>query len=74
MSFFAPKIDLRVERSVPAQKPYFTADFLSFRLQCSRLLHNCGKFLLLNGWAWGLELLEKRTHDIQFHLNWWNII
>ncbi len=68
-SIFAPKIALRVEGSDPAQNPYFPADFLSARLQCSRLLHNCGQFLQLNGGALGLELLEKRTHDIQFHLN-----
>jgi hypothetical protein len=65
---FAPA--LRVERSDPARNPYFPADFLSAPLQCSQLLHNCGKFLQLNGRAWGLELLEKLTHDIQFHLNW----
>jgi hypothetical protein len=69
-SIFAPKIALRVERSDPARNPYFPADFLSARLQCSRLLHNCGKFLQLNGRALGLDLLEKQTHDIQFHLNW----
>ncbi len=51
-SIFAPKIALRVERSDPALNPYFPADFLSARLQCSRLLHNCGKFLQLNGRHW----------------------
>jgi len=25
-------------------------------------------------WAVRLELLKKRTHARQFHLNWWNII
>jgi hypothetical protein len=69
-SIFAPKIALRVERSDPARNHYFPTDFLSAGLQCSQLLHNCGKFLQLNGRALGLELLEKRTHDIQFHLNW----
>ncbi len=48
-SIFAPKIALRVEHSDPARKPYFPANFLSARLQCSRLLHNCGKFLHLKG-------------------------
>jgi hypothetical protein len=37
---FAPEIALRVERSDPAQNPYFAADFLNARFQCSRLLHN----------------------------------
>jgi hypothetical protein len=37
-SIFAPKIALRVERSDPARNSYFTADFLSARLQCSQLL------------------------------------
>jgi hypothetical protein len=69
-SIFDPKIALRVDRSDPSRNPYFPVDFLSARLQCSRLLHNCGKFLQLNGRALGLEMLEKRTHDIQFHLNW----
>jgi hypothetical protein len=50
---FAPEIALRVERSDPARNPYFAADFLNGRFQCSRLLHNCGKFLQLNGRAWG---------------------
>ena len=67
---FASEIALRELRSDPAQNPYVSADFLSARLQCSRLLHNCGKFLQLTGRPLGLELLEKRTHDIQFHLNW----
>ena len=69
-SIFAPKIAPRVERSDPARNSYFPADFLSARLQCSRLLHKCGKFLQLTGRPLGLELLEKWTHDIQFHLNW----
>ncbi len=73
-SIFVPKIALRVERSDPARNPYFPANFLSARLKCSRLLHNCGKFLLLNWRALGLELLDKPMHNIQFHLNWWNII
>jgi hypothetical protein len=54
----------RVKSSDPARNPYFPADFLSASLQCSRLFHNCGKFLQLNGRAVGLELLEKRTQDI----------
>jgi hypothetical protein len=48
---FASEIDLRVERSDPAQNIYVPADFLSARLRCSRLLHNCGKVLQLNGRA-----------------------
>jgi hypothetical protein len=68
-SIFAPKIARRIERSDPVRNPYFPADFFSARLQCSRLLHNWGKFLQLNGRALGLELLEKRMHDIQLHLN-----
>jgi hypothetical protein len=39
-SFFAPKIAPRVERSDPAQNSYFSANFLSARLQCSQFLHN----------------------------------
>ena len=46
---FDPKIALRTERSDPALNSYFSADFLSARFQCSRLLHHCGKFLQLNG-------------------------
>ena len=71
---FASEIALRVKRSDPAQNPYVPADFLSARLQCSRLLQQLWKVLQLNGRALGLELLEKRTHDIQFHLSWCNII
>ncbi len=40
---FAPKITLRVEHSDPAQNSFFPADFLSARLQCSKLLWNCAK-------------------------------
>jgi hypothetical protein len=40
---FCTKIALRVERSGPALNPYFPADFLSARLQCSKLLWNCAK-------------------------------
>jgi hypothetical protein len=50
---FAPEIALRVERSDLARNPYFPADFLNAQFQCSRLLHNCGKFLQLNGLAGG---------------------
>ncbi len=32
---FAPKIALRVERSDPAWNPYFPANILNARLQCS---------------------------------------
>jgi hypothetical protein len=42
-SIFAPKIALRIERSGPARNPYFPADFLSARLQCSQLFCNCAK-------------------------------
>jgi hypothetical protein len=42
-STFAPKIALRVEGSDPARNPYFPADFLSARLQCSQLLWNWAK-------------------------------
>ena len=59
---FASEIALKVQRSDPAQNPYVPADFLSARLQCSRLLHHCGKFLQLNGRPLRLELLKKRTH------------
>jgi hypothetical protein len=52
-SIFAPEIALRVERSDLALNPYFPADFLSARFQCSRLFHNWGKFLQLNGRAQG---------------------
>jgi hypothetical protein len=37
---FAPSIALRVQRSDVARNPYFAADFLNARFQCSRLLHN----------------------------------
>ena len=40
---FAPKIALRVECSDPARNPYFPADFLSARLECSQFLWNCAK-------------------------------
>jgi len=42
-SIFAPKIAPRVQRFGPARNPYFPADFLSARLQCSQLLWNCAK-------------------------------
>jgi hypothetical protein len=40
---FAPKIALRVELSDPARNSFFSADFLSARLQCSQFLWNCAK-------------------------------
>jgi hypothetical protein len=40
---FAPKIALIVELSDPARNSFFSADFLSARLQCSQLLWNCAK-------------------------------
>ena len=46
---FDPKIALRTEPSDPALNSYFSADFLSARFQCSRLLRNCGNIKLLYG-------------------------
>jgi len=40
---FAPKIALRVELSDPARNSFFSADFLSARLQRSQLLWNFAK-------------------------------
>jgi hypothetical protein len=40
---FAPKIALRVELSDPAGNSFFSADFLSARLQRSQLLWNFAK-------------------------------
>ncbi len=42
MLIFASEIALRVQRSDLAQNPNVPAYFLSARLQCSRLLRNCG--------------------------------
>ncbi len=42
MLIFASEIALRVLRSDLAQNPNVPAYFLSARLQCSRLLRNCG--------------------------------
>ena len=42
---FAPKIALRVERSDPARKSFFPADFLSARFRCCQLPRNCVKII-----------------------------
>ena len=48
-SIFAPKIAPRVKHSDPARNSYFTADFLSARLQCSQFLRNGGNIEPLYG-------------------------
>ena len=50
---FDPKIALRTERSDPALNSYFSADFLSARFQCSRLLRNCAKIKVVYRRVWG---------------------
>ncbi len=57
-TIFAPKIALRVECSDPARNPYFPADFLSARLQCSQLLWNCAKIKAVYRRAQGERRLE----------------
>jgi hypothetical protein len=56
---FDPKIAMRTERSDPARKNQFCADFLNVRLQCSQLLRNCAKIKAVYRRARG-----ERGHDI----------
>jgi hypothetical protein len=57
-SIFAHKIALRVECSGPVRNPYFPADFLSARLQCSQLLWNCAKIKVVYWRARGERRLD----------------
>ncbi len=58
---FAFEIALRVKRSDPAKNPSVPAYFLSARLQCSRLLRNCGNINPLFKRGRG----ERRIHTAQ---------